>query len=255
MNCSELRTKLTEIKTLKEELVSGLTQAQNHEDTLVLVNLQEKIEGIIKEIKEELIKRRWDEYSPRELKKVRYKEGYTCQETITEEDENKRSAVLTLQVLPDSRIVSGSDDGTIKIWQKDAQGAWQTETLSAGYESSALTLQTLPDGRIVSGGRDGTIKIWQEDGKGKWQAEETLSGHTSYVLTLQVLPDGRIVSGSSDKTIKIWQKDEQNRWQTETLSGHTDWVRTLQVLSDGRIVSGSSDKTIKIWDGEEIEKK
>jgi len=119
MTCSELRTKLAEIKTLKQELVSGLSQAQNHEDTLILVNLQEKIEGILKEIKEEIVKRRWadwNEYSPRELKKVRYKEGYTCQETITEEDKDKRSNVYSLQVLPDGRIVSGSYDNTIKIW-------------------------------------------------------------------------------------------------------------------------------------------
>ena len=52
MNCSELRTKLAEIKTLKQELVSGLSQAQNHEDTLILVNLQEKIEEKMKSLEE-----------------------------------------------------------------------------------------------------------------------------------------------------------------------------------------------------------
>ena len=119
MNCSELREKLDEIKSLRKELVLKLPQAQNDEDTLILVNLQEKIEGILKEIKEELIERRladWNEYSPRELKEVVYKKRYSCQETITEENEDKRSAVLTLQALPAGRIVSGSGDGTIKIW-------------------------------------------------------------------------------------------------------------------------------------------
>jgi len=55
------------------------------------------------------------------------------------------------------RIVSGSLDNTVKVW--DAQTGQETLTLS-GHSSYVLSVSFSPDGkRIVSGSGDKTVKV------------------------------------------------------------------------------------------------
>ena len=124
--------------------------------------------------------------------------------------------VLCVAVLPSSpneqRIVSGSDDGTIRIWRDG-----KCERSLVGHTSGVAAVAVLPCGdRVVSGSGDRTIKVWRvADGR----CEKTLKGHSREVDTVAVLPRGdRIVSGSRDKTIKIWRMAD---WRCErTLNGH-----------------------------------
>ena len=56
------------------------------------------------------------------------------------------------------RIVSGSDDGTLRLW--DLQGNPMGETFQ-GHQGSVLSVAFSPAGdRIVSGSYDGTLRLW-----------------------------------------------------------------------------------------------
>jgi len=152
--------------------------------------------------------------------------------------------VNSVMYSPDGRrIVSGSDDGTIKIW--DVNNGKELRTLS-GHKGGVGSAKYSPDGKyIVSGSVE--IKIWDaQTGK----ELRTLSGHTKDVNSVMYSPDGkRIVSGSSDNAIKIW--DAETGKELRTLSGHTNTITSVTFSPDGkRIVSGSYDGTIKIWDAE-----
>ena len=153
------------------------------------------IRALTEKIKACLEFEKWD---PRTIESVVAKRDYKS----VEELKAHTSDVSCLQVLPDGRIVSGSDDRTLRIWTKSAGGGWDSEVLS-GHTNSVQCLQVLPDGRIVSGSRDFTLLVWTKDADDKWQSE-VLSGHTLASQCLQVLPDGRIVSGSADHTLRIW---------------------------------------------------
>ncbi len=144
--------------------------------------------------------------------------------------------VTALTVLPDGRIVSMDTKDTIKVWD------FQTNKVITlrGFADGFGTLTLLPDGRIASGSENNTIKVWDL----KTAKVITLEGHAGRVLALSVLPDGRIVSGSADKTIKVWDPETG---KVITLEGHADRVLSLTVLPDGRIVSGHGDNTIKVW--------
>eukprot|EP00900_Chrysochromulina_parva_P027921 jgi/Chrpa1/9763/Chrysochromulina_OHIO_Genome00018320-RA len=62
-----------------------------------------------------------------------------------------------------TKIVSGSEDKTIKIWDSDKLEMLSEETNA--HSSWVMSVAFSPDGtKIVSGSRDRTIKVW-ESGK------------------------------------------------------------------------------------------
>ncbi len=153
--------------------------------------------------------------------------------------------VAALKVLPGSdgqgwRLVSGSSDGEIRLW--DPRSGSET-TLLEGYTAGVTALTVLPDGRLASGSDDTTIRLWDTN-----TAAEVarLEGHIGGVTALTVLADGRLVSGSDDKTIRLW--DPRSVSETTRLEGHSSRVSALIVLPDGRLASGSDDMTILLWD-------
>jgi WD40 repeat protein len=111
--------------------------------------------------------------------------------------------IACVAVLPDDRIVSGSYDNTIKVWNSTTGAC---ELTLFGHSSYVYCLAVLPDGRLVSGSWDTTLKIWNMT---TGECEQTLSGHNSFVCWVVYLPDSkRIVSGDHKKSVRVWQCDE-----------------------------------------------
>ncbi|GAB1311808.1 hypothetical protein MFIFM68171_02018 [Madurella fahalii] len=158
--------------------------------------------------------------------------------------EGHDSSVRSVAFSPDGqRLVSGSDDTTIKIWDPASGNCLQT---LQGHDSWVRSVAFSPDGqRLVSGSDDTTIKIWDP---ASGNCLQTLRGHDSSVHSVAFSPDGqRLVSGSDDTAIKIWDPASGNCLQI--LRGHDSSVRSVAFSPDGqRLVSGSDDTTIKIWD-------
>ena len=146
------------------------------------------------------------------------------------------STVLSVPVTGD-RIVSGSVDHTIKVW--DLNSGRLIRTLR-GHSSSVYSV-VVAGNRIVSGSQNGRIKVWDLN---SGRLIRTLTGHSSYIRSVAVAGD-RIVSGSEDHTIKVWNLNSGQL--IRTLTGHSRSVYSVAV-SGNRIVSGSRDNTIKVWD-------
>ena len=80
--------------------------------------------------------------------------------------------MLCVAVLPRDRIVSGSRDKTLRVWDVTEGGGHCLQTLR-GHTGWVNCVGVLPDGRVVSGSRDKTLKVW---GFIKCAADEQPSG-------------------------------------------------------------------------------
>jgi WD40 repeat protein len=187
-----------------------------------------------------------------------------------------------------SKILSGSSDLTLKIW--DGMTGELLNTLEGHSGAVESVTWNHDDSRIASSSADGTIKIWDgatcellmtlvetrslecvcsaswnhdgskiastsTDGKVRiWNAINgilllVLSGHTACTHSAFWNNDStKIVSASADNTIKIWNVSTGKL--LKSLEGHSRPVQTASWNHDeSLIVSASADKTIKIWDG------
>ena len=209
-------------------------------------------------------------------------------EDINNYDQNKPDTmsghsknITSLILLNENKLVSGSEDKTIKIWDiqkrlcistitgnyeriesllkiKDniiVAGSQNTirffntdnkkELFSLlGHEKSVCTIIKMNENIIISGGYDNIIKIWDINKK---SCEYSLYGHDTTVFVVLLLQDGRLASGSGswDRALKIW--DLENKRCDCTLVGHKREIKCMQQMSNGWLLTGSVDKTIKVW--------
>ncbi|VDL86142.1 unnamed protein product [Nippostrongylus brasiliensis] len=164
---------------------------------------------------------------------------------------------ITCVQFDDDRIVSGSSDTTIRIW--DLRGTsdvgMQVSILESLADLGTMTLNghsaTFDDDRIVSGSSDTTIRIWDLRGTSDVGnlGTMTLNGHSATVRCLD-LNGNVLVSGSNDFSIKVWNVDVNPRWSSigcrVTMLGHSNYVRCLQ-MDHEHLISGSYDMHLKLW--------
>jgi WD40 repeat protein len=189
--------------------------------------------------------------------------------------------VWAVAAFPDGRIVTGSEDGTARVWNVDS-GRELLPPLQ--HEGGVVSVSASPDGRrILTGG--GNVRLWDAvngrelfntgftglnivsgtfapDGKrmvtggaGGVKFWDTANGREILTLVgvdpgncVAVSPDGqRLATACLDGTAKLWDTDSGPN--TVTLKGHTGQIMCLAVTPDGqRIVSAGEDGTARLWD-------
>ena len=119
---------------------------------------------------------------------------------ITTLDEHT-AEVLSVSFSSDGAILaSGSSDGTVKLWDGEAQQSFTTLDEHTGEVSSVSFSR---DGTLLaSGSWDGTVKLWDVATQ---QSFTTLDEHTDEVSSVSFSRDGTLLaSGSWDGTAKLW---------------------------------------------------
>ena len=113
--------------------------------------------------------------------------------------------------LGQERIISGSYDGLLRIWNKSGQAISTSVSSSAGgHTSSIKAAKFISPIQVASAGLDRTIRVWKyTEAEDHFSAELKptleLYGHKGSVDMISVHgSSNRILSGSSDGTIGLW---------------------------------------------------
>jgi WD40 repeat protein len=142
-----------------------------------------------------------------------------------------------------SRYVTGSMDGTIRVWQSDTA---RELSVMKGPHSIVSHVWFIRDGAfLISISDDRTIRIW--DAK---RGREVLPsmGHKSMVTCLDVCESSsNVVSGCHDGTIHIW--DMRSGELRTKFMAHDEGVEYVSVSADGKaLLSGGYDFAVRLWD-------
>ena len=141
-------------------------------------------------------------------------------------------------VVVDGRVVTGSDDGTMREYSATDGSCLR---VIQAHDSWVWALCSLGSGLLASGSKDSTIKIWQGG-----SCLRVLRGHGNSVSCLANSPDhSKLLSGSGDHSARLW--DVGSGACERELQGHTMAVCAVLFVDSGRVASASNDKTIRLW--------
>jgi len=143
-----------------------------------------------------------------------------------------------------TRLISGSQDQTVKIWNVEDGSCIKTLEGHDGWVRCVCVVVGGEEDLIVSGSSDNTLKAWNIEGK----CLKTLQGHSSIIMCMIPFDTKHVLSGYSDKTVKLWNVvDDGEGVCIKTFEGHSDFVYCLCKYDDHHFFSGSHDKTVKFW--------
>ena len=151
------------------------------------------------------------------------------------------AAVRALAVYPEGKVVSGHDDGALRLWDPNLDHDRGQEVGRHGAAVGAVAVT--PDGKVVSGDHDGVVRLWNPDlpdDKGR-----ELGRHNyNEVGAVVVLPDGKVMSGGG--AVRVWDPNLVDDPGREiALDG---WGFIVAVTPQGQVACGDSDGVVRICD-------
>ncbi|KAI0546426.1 WD40-repeat-containing domain protein [Xylaria curta] len=160
-----------------------------------------------------------------------------------------------------NKALSGSEDGTVRIWDLVKGELVATLQGHTGPVTSVANSGTAPSPVLVgygyrdvgarfnlgaSASLDKTVRLWNLD-TGK--PAGTLRGHSAPVTCVafgHIISDLLVASGSHDQTVQIHSAVTGTMLQT--LRGHTKPVTSVAFANEvSWVASGSEDCTVRIW--------
>ena len=152
--------------------------------------------------------------------------------------------VTTISMSDNDRyVISGSDDGTIRLWDLDMGGEMRIFLTRSGKVTSVSL--GVSNRYALSGDSDGTIRLWNVEGGNILRTFGEQHGSINAVYISADEHHG--LSGGDDKTVRLWSVETGECLRI--FEGHTEPVTSVCLTDDDRhALSGSADGTVRIWD-------
>ena len=133
-------------------------------------------------------------------------------DALSASSQARRSIQAAPNVIPgQERILSGSFDGRLRIWNMSSQILTTSSSgVDGGHTGSVKTVKFLDSSHVASSGHDRCVRIWkyEENGLGDSAAlhpQLELFGHQELVESMAInQASNRILTASADHTLGIW---------------------------------------------------
>lgn len=163
-------------------------------------------------------------------------------------EHERRVWAVDFSLADPTKLASGSDDGTVKLWNINQAGSIGTIRTKA----NVCSVQFPPDSArsLVVGSADHKVYCFDlRNLKVPWC---TLVGHTKTVSYVKFVDSSTLVSASTDSSLKIWDLSTCSSRvldsPLQTFSGHTNVKNFVGLsISDGYIATGSETNEIFVY--------
>jgi WD40 repeat protein len=152
---------------------------------------------------------------------------------------------VTSETVP--RIVSGSEDHTVRIWERQPGASRWQERVQLDHHAIVRSLACSPKGDLLlTGTATGRARLF--DLKNLKSSERFLQGrHSGSINAVAFSPDGTMcVTGGEDRSICLWETAE-GALLGKVSSAHGQGVTSLTFTSKGQVVSAGRDKRLVVW--------
>lgn len=144
-------------------------------------------------------------------------------------------------------VVSASEDGTVRVWDRDTARVRRLLRHPAPVRALACSPPGAPGCYCVAACADGSAWLWDLDSSDESPAHE-LNGHSHAALTCAACSsDGKsFATGGDDHQIWVWDASNGSlRYRCP--QGHLAAVTWLRFCGSGKLLSAGRDETLRVW--------
>jgi WD40 repeat protein len=149
---------------------------------------------------------------------------------------------------PNPVIVSGSEDRTVRVWEKLSGAGWTPTKVIPHHEvirTVACTPASAGRNLLLTGTSSGAGRLF--DLEKNYELKPLKAHHAGSINCAAFSPDGKVcATGGDDRTICLWNTDTGDRLYTVT--AHKGPVTSLQYAGAGQLISAGKDGSLIVWD-------
>ena len=176
------------------------------------------------------------------------------QSTSSKSLKGHTDGIYCLKKLNSNKIISGSDDCTLKLWNIDKQVCLRTYF---GHTKPVISLIKLKSNKVISGSSNSIIKIWSLDSSDCIKTYGINQGHKNAVFCLVKINPFLFVSSGSNFNLELWNIDIEmsNEVIAQTINFKEQYgeIFSLIKLNSNQVVCGNKSGSIIVRSINEVE--
>ena len=167
--------------------------------------------------------------------------------------EGHQGTVTSVKHSPNGKLLaSASQDGKIRIWQRDGK---LTQPPLTGHEQGVFSVSFSSDGKfLIAASFDNTITFWRYNSQNNLFEERPFltvtDTDTKIIRSFALSPNNQILAtGYQNGKVKLQTlKGENLQKNQQEIQAHNAKIWSLNFSPDGKtFATASADKTVKLW--------